>query len=335
MPPKLLVALIALFPMSWAFADSEGFFYKEANLIAGYSSHDGWIDKNGLMNSSAGFEWYRKFSGDYGDFITADLQMRVAYGSRKNSHEAWGLEIHNAWLEYKLMQNAKVKAGHFDPAFGLEPVVDTHGTLLQTLAEENIGFNKDWGAELRGSFPSFDYEAALQLGSGMSIRRRDDSYLATARIGTAQGRNFQGGISVLSGRTLKAEGMRTFPKNKLFSADAVNKKRVGLDSQYLYGPFLFKGEFAYGRDDIKDVLGYLTEVDYTLPSHQNLELELQFKSWINDIHMSSSDDGWLTFGAAYKLNQSTTLRAAFSHGFGMMDTKPEDRFLVQFYFLGA
>ncbi len=66
MHPKLLItlALIALFPISWAFADSEGFFYKEANLIAGYSSRDGWIDKNGMMNSSAGFELYRKFSGD-------------------------------------------------------------------------------------------------------------------------------------------------------------------------------------------------------------------------------------------------------------------------------
>jgi hypothetical protein len=129
--------------------------------------------------------------------------------------------------------------------------------------------------------------------------------------------------------------MRTLPKNYLLSSETVTQKRVGLDGQYLYGPLLFKGEFAYGQNDDQDVLGYLTEIDYTVPSHQNLEFQLQYKSWINDIHMSSSDDNMLTFGAAYKLNQSTTLRAAFEHDFGMMDKKTEDRFVVQFYFLGA
>lgn len=337
MPHKsaIALALIALFSASWAFADSEGFFYKEMNLVAGYSSRDGWIDKNGMMNSSAGFELYRRFSGDYGDFLATDLQMRAAYDSKKNSHQAWGIEVHNAWLEYKISPYLKIRGGHFDPSFGLEPVVDTHSTLLQTLAEQDIGFNKDWGVQARGSFLRFDYEASMQIGSGMSIRRQDDSYLAALRIGTPQGRNLQGGFSLLSGRTLESEGMRTFPKNKLLSPDAVNKKRVGLDGQYLYGPLLFKGEFAYGRDDKKDVLGYLAEVVYTLPAHQNMEFELQYKTWINDIHADSSDEPVLTLGATYRLNQSKKLSAAFTHDFGMMDAKPEDRFVMQFYFLGA
>ncbi|MGA2774758.1 MAG: porin [Candidatus Omnitrophota bacterium] len=336
MPYKSLIvlALIALFPVSWAFADSEGFFYKELNLIGGYSSRDGWIDKNGTMNSSAGFELYRKFSGDYGDFLTADLQMRAAYDSRENSHQAGGAEIHNAWLEYKISQYLKIRGGHFTPSFGLEPVVDTHSTLLQTLADQDIGFNKDWGVQMRGSFPKFDYEASLQTGSGMSIRRQDDSYLATLRIGTPQGRNLQAGLSLLSGRTLESEGMRTFPEDKLLSPDAMNKNRVGLDGQYLYGPFLFKGECAYGRDDKNEVLGYLTEIVYTLPAHQNIEFELQYKSWINDMHIKSSDEPTLTLGATYRLSQSTKLSAAYLHDFGMMNTKPEDRFVVQFYFLG-
>jgi hypothetical protein len=330
-----LFNLIALSGFNkFAYSD-ESLFYKEINLIGGYSSRDRWIDKNGMMNSSVGFEFYRKFSGDYGDFLTADLQVRAAYDSTKNSQEAWGVEIHNAWLEYKLSQYAKLRGGHFAPSFGLEPVVDTHSTLLQTLADQDIGFDRDWGAQLRGSLPAFDYQASLQLGSGMSIRRQDGSYLATLRIGSPQGRNLQGGVSILSGRTLETEGMRTFPKNKLLSGDAVNKKRVGLDGQYLYGAFLFKGEFAYGQNDKNGVLGCLAEIDYTLPAHQNLEFELQYTSWINDLHTAASDDPALTLGATYKLNQTTTLRAAFLHDFGMLGTKPEDRFVVQFYFLGA
>ena len=129
--------------------------------------------------------------------------------------------------------------------------------------------------------------------------------------------------------------MRTFPRNKLLSPYTVDKKRAGLDGQYLYGPFIFKVDFAYGRDDKNDVLGYLTEIVYTLPSHQNIEFELQYKSWINNIHASSSDEPALTLGATYRLSQSTKLSAAFLHDFGMMNTKPEDRFVVQFYFLGG
>lgn len=327
--------LIVLSGFSKFAYSAESLFYKEVNLIGGYSSRDRWIDKNGMMNSSVGFEFYRKFSGDYGDFLTIDLQARASYDSKKNSQEAWGVEIHNAWLEYKLSQYAKLRGGHFAPSFGLETVVDTHSTLLQTLADQDIGFDRDWGAQVRGSLPAFDYQASLQLGSGMSIRRQDDSYLATLRIGTPQDKNLQGGLSILSGRTLETDGMRTFPRNKLISKDAVNKKRIGFDAQYLFGSLLFKGEFAYGQNDKNPVLGCLAEIDYTPPSHQNLEFELQYTSWINDLRVASSDDPTLTLGASYKLNQSTTLRAAFIHDFGMMDTKPEDRFVVQFYFLGA
>jgi hypothetical protein len=313
----------------------EALFYKEINLIGGYSDIDRWVDKDSTMASSLGFEYYRKFSGEYGDYLTADLQARVAYDSKKNAHDAWGLEIHNAWLEYKLMQAAKLKVGHFDPAFGLEPTLDTHATLVQTLAEDDIGFKKDWGTELRGSLPKFDYAAALQLGSGMSIRRRDGSFLATTRIGSPAGGNLQYGVSFLYGEVLQTEGMRTFPKNKLLSDDAVTKKRVGLDGQYLYGPYLFKTEAAFGKNDDKDVLGYLAEIDYTLPRYQNWEFECQFRSWINDLGERSSDDSTLTLGTAYKLSQDTTLRAAYSHDFHMTGMKEEDKIVLQFYYFGA
>lgn len=333
---RFLVAIpIFLFIPRAVTLAAETLFYKEINLIAGYSDRDGWADKGSTMASSLGFEYYRKFSGEYGDYLTADLQMRASYDSKKNSRQAWGLEIHNAWLEYKLMPVAKLKVGHFSPAFGLEPTLDTHATLIQTLAEEDIGFKKDWGAELRGSLPKFDYQAALQLGSGMSVRRRDGSFLATARIGSPAGGNLQYGLSLLYGEVLETEGMRTFPKNNLLSSDAVTKKRVGLDGQYLYGPYLFKAEAAYGKNDDKDVLGYLAEIDYTLPRYQNWELQLQFSSWINDLGERSSDNSTLTLGASYKLSQYITLRAAFSHDFNMMGREEENKLVMQFYYFGA
>ena len=330
-PAAIILAVVLNKP---AFANVS-LFYKEVNLISGYSDRDHWVGKSSELVNSIGFEDYRKFSNDYGDFLTTDLQMRVGYDSIKNSEDAWGLQIHNAWLLYKLDYDKKLRLGHFDPAFGLEPQLDTHSTLLQTLAVKNIGFKKDWGIGLEGSLSKFDYKTALQLGSGMSIYRKDESFLLTTRIGSPSTQNFQYGLSFLYGNVLESMGMRTWPRDNLESNKAILKKRVGLDSQYLFGPYLFKGEVSYGTDNHNDVLGYLGEIDYTLPKYQNWELELQFQSWINDLGRGSSDDSTATFGISYKLDQNTTLRAAFSHDLNMTDQKEEDKFIMQFYFFGT
>jgi hypothetical protein len=330
----LLAVILAVVLTKPVFAD-DSLFYKEANLIGGYSDRDHWIGKSSELVNSVGFEDYRKFSNDYGDYLTTDLQMRIGYDSVKNAEDAWGIQIHNAWLLYKVDYDKKLRLGHFDPAFGLEPQVDTHGTLLQTLAMKDIGFKKDWGIGLEGSLSKLDYKTALQLGSGMSIYRKDQSFLLTTRVGSPSTQNFQYGISFLYGNVLEYMGIWTWSRDNLESNKAVLKKRVGLDSQYLFGPYLFKGEIAYGADDHNDVLGYLGEIDYTLPKYQNCELELQFQSWINDLGRSSSDDSTLTLGVSYKLDQNTTLRAAFSHDLNMTGQKEEDMIVAQFYFFGA
>jgi hypothetical protein len=329
-----LIAAILFLILNEQASANESLFYKEANLIGGYSDKDHWVGKNSELVNSIGFENYRKFSNDYGDYLTTDLQMRLGYDSVENAEDAWGAQIHNAWLLYKIDYDKKLRLGHFDPAFGMEPQVDTHGTILQTLAMKDIGFKKDWGIGLEGALSRFDYKTALQLGSGMSIYRKDGSFLLTSRIGSPSTQNFQYGVSFLYGRVLEYMGIWTWPRSGLESSETILKKRVGLDSQYLFGPYLFKGEVAYGTDDHNDVLGYLGEIDYTLPKYQNCELELQFQSWVNDLGRSSSDDSTLTLGASYKLNQDTTLRAAFSHDLNMSGQKEEDKFLVQFYFYG-
>jgi len=317
-----------------AFAD-EGIFYKELNIIGGYSDKDQWTGKSSSLMNSVGFENYKKFSNDYGDYMTGDLQARFTYDSLEDSQDAWGVEIHNAWLEYKLGYGYNLKVGHFDPAFGLEPILDTHGTILQTLANKNIGFKKDWGVALKGSLPKFDYKVALQLASGMSIRRKDGSILLTTRIGSPLRENFQYGASFLYGEVLKSSGMSTFPKNNLVSDEAISKKRIGLDSQYFSGPYTFKGEVAYGEDNDEEVLGYLLEMDYILPKYQNYQVEFQFQSWLNEIDRSDSDDSTLSLGLSYKLDQNITFRTVFSHDFNLFEEAEDDKILFQFYYYGT
>jgi len=138
-------------------------------------------------------------------------------------------EIHNAYANFKLNAGrSNIKIGHFDVPFGLEPLIDTHSTLLQTQATKNIGFKKDWGLSVNGALPSFNYEAAATLGCGgtTKIWRKDGSYLLSGRIGTPTSEDFQYGFSLLYGRVLPALYDDYLFKNTL------NRKRVGLDSQY-------------------------------------------------------------------------------------------------------
>ena len=315
---------------------SDLLFYKELNGIGGYSrkSKNGWIGKTEMLSNSVGFEHYGKFSSDYGDYLTTDLQIRFAYDSSQKFNEAWSVELHNVWAEYRANNALKVKAGHFEPAFGLEQVIDVHSTILQTLAMENIGYTRDWGLGIRGTLEGFDYWAALQLGSGMSIRRIDASYLFSARVGTPTNRDFQYGISAMIGNILETMGMSTFPKNHLLANDAVFKERIGFDCIYNWNSFLLKGETAYGINDAKNVIGYMVELDYTPPRNQNWEFEIQFQSFVNDLGKSRTDDSTFSAGLTYKLSQAITLRAVFQQDLNRYHQPRDTRGLIQFYYYG-
>ncbi len=249
----ILAYAFILFSQEIVWADN---FYKEAVIVGGYSDIDKWIaHKSKGMTNSVGFEYYRKLSDEYGDFLTVDLQMRLAYDSREDSPDEFGCEIHNAWLEYKPGLGKAIRLGHFDPAFGLEPVLDTHGTLLQTLAHKNIGFKKDWGIGYKGLLGDYDFQLAAQLGSGMGVRRKDGSFLLTGRMSTPQSRDTQLGLSFLYGYTLASGQSWTIPAPELISEETVRKRRIGIDFQGPLWLFDFKAEIAAGDNDGTTVAG--------------------------------------------------------------------------------
>ncbi|MBN2377493.1 MAG: hypothetical protein JXD22_13915 [Sedimentisphaerales bacterium] len=308
--------------------------YKEAVVIGGYSDRDQWVgEKNPGLKNSIGFEYYEKFSDEYGDFLTLDLQMRAAYDSSEDSSDAFGVEIHNAWLEYKLGLGQSLKIGHFDPAFGLEPVLDTHGTLLQTLAAKNIGFKKDWGIGYKGLLGDFDYQLAAGLGSGMGIRRKDDSYLLTGRISTPQTKDTQVGLSFLYGQTLQSSQSWTIPAPELVSDKSIRKKRIGLDVQCPLGIFDFKAEAAVGDNEGETVAGGLAELGYTVPEQQNLKIKMQTMYWSNDWEEKDARDLTLSPVIEYKVSSTTTVRLGYFHD--IYSSSDENKMVVlQLYYYG-
>jgi hypothetical protein len=310
------------------------FFYKELNLIGGYSDKKGLVGKdNHMLKNSIGFEYFRKFSDKYGDRLTLDLQMRLSYDSLEDRDNAWAVEIHNAWLEYKLGIGRTLKIGHFNPAFGLEAVVDTHSALLQTLASHTIGYTRDWGIGYKGLLGDFDFQFAAQLGSGMPLYRTDDSYLLTTRIATPLKDEKQLGLSLACGKTLNFEQDRTIPMPDLMDDKSTRKKLIGLDYQTPLGPFGFKGEIAMGDKEGTTVGGGLMEFSYTLPDNQNIILKLQTSYWADSWGNSEKTDATIAPVLEYKINNAWSFRAGYFHDLDAMEQK--DRLIVlQLYYYG-
>jgi hypothetical protein len=336
---RLFITLIACILAFYAlnvlsvYAESTSVFYKELNLLGGYSDMDGFIDETMMLKNAIGAEYFRRFSGEQGDYLTLDIQPRLTYKPTKKFKDAWSFEVHNAWLEYKLGLGYKLRVGHFDPSFGLEPISDTHGTILQTLAMKNVGFKSDWGIGFRGIARLFDYEASIQNGSGMKIKRNDGNFLLTYRMGNPQGNNFLYGFSVLYGKVLGDDGMQDSMPATMSDSDMpdkpILKKRIGVDLQYPLRSFLVKGELAYGRDDKDNVLGSFLQLDYTFPFHQALLAELQLQNWHSGLGIDGMMDTTITSCLSYKLTSKLTARVAYFHTFDK-----DNQIFIQLYYFG-
>ena len=48
-------------------AESNSLFYKELNLIGGYSDSNEWLSEAMMLKNSIGAEYFRKFSDEQGD----------------------------------------------------------------------------------------------------------------------------------------------------------------------------------------------------------------------------------------------------------------------------
>lgn len=330
--PALLCAL-TLCAASGATASEPSSLYTEASAVLGYSERDEWFgEAPGSQRNAVGFEYFRKFSNERGDFLTCDVQARLSYDF-SDDREPWALEIHNAWADYKLGLGSDIRAGHFSPAFGLEPVVDTHATLLQTLAGQDIGYKKDWGLGYRGIAGAFDYQVAAQLGSGMGIERKDGSYLLTARAANPPVGDLRYGLSALLGRVLVSVDARTIPKPRIRD-DAVFKKRIGADLMYEAGSLLVKAEATVGADGTHAVAGTLLEANYTPPSLQSLTLKAQGRFWIDLPGTTDAGASSAALAASYRLAQTWTLGVAVFHD--LAKPGPEDtRMVVQAYYYGG
>jgi len=342
----IILSIILFHSLSMADTGENSLFYYEMNLFHGYSKEKGLYGRENDSAKSIGIENFRKFSGEYGDWLTTDLQFRLAYnsdnplsedriGTGDPERDALDLEIHNAYAKFKLLYGrADIWVGHYEPAFGQEPQMDTYSNLLQTMDMKNIGFKMDWGTGIRGVFTGWDYHLTATLGSGMGMHFKGN-YLLSGRIGLGETAltDYNLGLSVLYGDVVDTTDGR-----KLRSNNLTTKKRIGIDATYLYRSFDIKGEVDYGMDNEKsvryahDVAGTWVQVSYILPEYQRLHIEAQQENWFYNLSEGERYDSTITAGLSYKLNGAIRLRIYYARDLYMTSGLSDQRIMAQYYY---
>ena len=300
-------ALFVLIPVAFiasVASAADSLLYFEAQGIAGYSSmddeavyHSGHkhdtMQKNGI-----GIDYIRKFSGEYGDWGTGALQMRLVWNDADNEPQ---LQVYNAWFKLKTAP-ADFWIGHNRVPFGLAAYLDTHADLIQPLSMSGFGFDRDWGAGVSRDFADGDFSAAVTLGSGMGLKT-NGNWVTSSRVsyGVLPRDNYNIGVSFMGGKTLTAMGY------EVMDAEPVDTLRVGVDFAWNHSRVEHKAEFCLGQMNDMAARAILYRVGVNFMEENRLKFEGQYVR----TKMDGMNDGGLDFGAAYKINSNLTARAMY------------------------
>jgi len=302
----LLVLIFTVFSVLSARA-ADSLLYFEAQGIAGYSSMEGGSDGavyhsghkyDTMQKNGIGFDYIKKFSGEYGDWGTGALQMRLVWEDADNEPQ---LQIYNAYFKVKT-GIADVWAGHNRIPFGLASYLDTHAELLQPLSMSGFGFDRDWGAGISRDFAAGDFSAAVTTGSGMGLKTKG-SWIVSSRAsyGVLSRDNYNVGVSFMGGKMLDTMGyelMDDNPKNTLLG---------GFDFAWNHDRVEHKAEFDFGRKNDMTAAAVFYRAGCNFLEENRLKLEGQY-AWTKQEGASAHGLG---FGAAYKVNSSLTARAMY------------------------
>jgi hypothetical protein len=294
--------------------------FLEAQGVAGYSGQTDDIGyyshmpEEVMQKPSVGVDFLKRFSGPYGDFGAFALQYRLAYDDYDDNLES---QVYNGYFKYKAGWS-DLWAGHNRPSMGLSSYLDSHGLLLQTLAMNGFGFDRDWGA---GTYKEFDWGnigVSLTTGSGMPVRF-DGNYLASARIskGFLNQDNYNIGVSVAGGETLGVMGY------EIMDHEPRNVALAGIDAAYLWNIFETRFEIMGGENREENAVAAFFRGGVNLMEEGRLKLEFQPVY----TRLAHDDNYQLAGGASYQLTGDIALRSMYLYDHNMDDY----RVVVQIY----
>ena len=324
--PVLLFVVSCVFGIAVAKA-ADSLLYFEAQGVAGYSSMDDGATYHSdhkhdvMQKNGVGFDYIKKFSGEYGDFGAGALQMRLVWNDANDAQGAEDtpqLQVYNAYLKIKTAP-FDVWAGHNRVPFGLAAYWDTHADLLQTLSMSGFGFDRDWGAGIARDFADGDFAASFTTGSGMGLKTKGN-WIAASRVsyGVLPRDNYNVGVSFMGGKMLDTMGYEVMdddPKDTLLG---------GVDFAWNHDRLEHKAEFDFGRKNDMAATAVFYRIGLNFLEENRLKFEGQYV-WAKQEGMSTEKPGG---GVTYKINSRLTARALYQREREMND----NRVILQLYY---
>jgi len=309
--------------VSWIVrADAASLIYGEAQAVAGYSSSEDKVvyaskDARDVMQKpSLGFDLLHRFTGETGDRGAFALQARIAYDTQDDEKDA-EFQLYNAYFKYKA-GFSDLWIGHNRPALGLSSYFDSHGLLLDTIAMNGFGYDRDWGA---GAYRDFEWGNAafsITTGSGMPVYFKGN-YLASFRIsrGVLAQDNYNTGISLAYGKPLETMGYH------LMMDEPKETTLVGADGTWLWDNFETRVEVMGGRNREEDAKALFLRFGIHLLEEGRLTLEIQPMY----VKIGNVENTILSAGPAYQLTADLTLRAMYQYD----EERNDHRMVFQLY----
>ena len=322
----LFFICIFLFCMASPAPAQNHLLYFEAQGIAGYSSEI----RKGIFYSmnpdaemqkpSLGFDYIKRFSGEFGDVATFALQGRLALKVDWENEDTLKLEpqLYNAYLKVKT-PGPYVWVGHNRPAFGLSSYFDSHGLLLRTLAMEGFGYDRDWGVGLSRDFSWGDIAATATTGSGMPIRFYDN-YLAAARAsyGVLSRDNMNLGLSLGYGKTLETMGYH------IMDSEPKRMALAGVDFTLLRNNLEHRIDLLGGRWLDSETYALFYRFGLNLDQEGRLKAEAQPAWW----KTAGERNFQLGLGLSFLATSDLTIRMAYTYDHDAND----NRVVMQLYY---
>jgi len=318
-----LFSALLLLSFSGSALAQDSLFYLEIQGVAGYSSPQNkliFFSQNQLeamQKPSLGFDYVQRFSMGTKDFGLLAIQGRLALNAE--GEKLVEPQLYNAYFKYKA-PGADIWIGHNRLAFGLSSYFDTHASLLQTLAMNGYGFDRDWGLGVNRDFSRGDVGLSLTTGSGMPLYFKGN-YLLSGRIsyGILNQDNCNVGFSAAYGRILETMGYH------LLSSDPTLYEMLGADFSYFWNNMETRVEVQAGRKMGENALALYWRAGISLLEEGRLKLEAQ-PVLLKQGGQTSFDFG---AGVTWLTTKDVTLRAMYAYD--QMEHGSRIVFQVYFY----
>ena len=317
-----LLTLLTLGAGANALLASSYLFYLEAQGVAGWSSaarkavffsmsREEVMQKPGL-----GFDYVQRFSGASGDFAVLAIQGRLAVNSEGD--KTVEPQLYNAFLKFKTSAG-DIWIGHNRPKFGLSSYFDSHAQLLQPLAMNGFGFDRDWGVGVERDTAWGNAGLSLTTGSGMPLHFKGNFFLA-ARVskGVLNRENYNIGLSAGYGKLLDVMGYH------LMSDEPMESALAGLDAAWLWNNVENRVEAIGGKKGGQSAYALFWRAGLNLLDEGRLKLEVQpvvFRTMgMTRVQLSA--------GATYLAHPDWTLRIMYMYDREIKDS----RIIFQVYY---